>query len=94
MGDRVSQVHPEKGRDIAHKYTDYPKWRTATDIYEVQYRMPYEPCFVANKRVPRYDTGFLGYGNSDKEEQCDDSGGPAPPTGVGYCWAPFGGVAK
>ena len=69
MGDRVSQVHPEKGRDIAHKHTNYPKWRTAKAIYEVQYRMPYEPYFVTNKRVPRYDAGFLGYGN-DKTEHC------------------------
>ena len=69
MGDKVSQVHPEKGRDIAHKYTDYPRWRTATEVYEVQYSMPYEPYFVTNKRVPRYDTRFLGYGN-DKTEHC------------------------
>ena len=69
MGDKVSQVHPEKGRDIAHKYTDYAKWRTATETYDVQYHMPYEPYFVTNKRVPRYDTGFLGYGN-DKTEHC------------------------
>ena len=69
MGDGVSQVHPEKGRDIAHKHTDYPRWRAATAAYEVQYRMPYEPYFVTNKRVPRYDAGFLGYGN-DKTEHC------------------------
>ena len=69
MDDKVSQVHPEKGRDIAHMYTDYAKWRTATEIYRVQYSMPYEPYFVTNKRVPRYDTGFLGYGN-DKTEHC------------------------
>ena len=69
MGDKVSQVHPEKGRDIAHKYTDYPRWRTATEIYEAKYRMPYEPYFVTNKRVPRYDTSFVGYGN-DKTQHC------------------------
>ena len=31
--------------------------------------MPYEPYYLANKRVPRYDTSFLGYGN-DKTGQC------------------------
>ncbi len=31
--------------------------------------MPYEPYYVANKRVPRYDASFLGYGN-DKTGQC------------------------
>ena len=69
MGDKVSQVHPEAGRDIAHKYTDYPRWRTATEIYEAKYSMPYEPYFVTNKRVPRYDPTFVGYGN-DKTGQC------------------------
>lgn len=69
LGDKVSQVHPEKGRDIAHIYTDYSRWRNASDIYEVQYRMPYEPYYVASKRLPRYDASFVGYGN-DKTEQC------------------------
>jgi|LauGreDrversion2_3_1035106.scaffolds.fasta_scaffold1287354_1 hypothetical protein len=31
--------------------------------------MPYEPYYVANKRIPRYNVTFLGYGN-DKTEQC------------------------
>jgi len=69
MGEKVSQVHPEKGRDIAHSPTDYLQWRTATSPYTVQYRMPYEPYYVANKRIPRYDVNFLGYGN-DKTGQC------------------------
>jgi hypothetical protein len=69
MGDDVSQVHPEAGRDIAHKYTNYTRWRTADEIFEVRYQMPYEPYFVANKSVPRYDTRFVGYGN-DKTGQC------------------------
>ena len=30
---------------------------------QVTYRMPYEPYYVANKRIPRYDVSFLGYGN-------------------------------
>ena len=69
MGDKVSQVHPEKGRDVAHSPTDYARWRTATEPYEVRFRMPYEPYYLANKRVPRYDAAFLGYGN-DKTGQC------------------------
>jgi hypothetical protein len=69
MGDRVSQVHPEAGRDIAHKPTDYAKWRTATEPYAVRYQMPYEPYYVANKRIPRYNATFVGYGN-DKTSQC------------------------
>uniref|UniRef100_A0A7S4PPK2 Glycosyltransferase family 18 catalytic domain-containing protein n=1 Tax=Guillardia theta TaxID=55529 RepID=A0A7S4PPK2_GUITH len=69
LGPAVSQVHPEKGRDIAHKYTDYERWRVSSEIYEIQYRMPYEPYYVANKRIPRYESAFVGYGN-DKTGQC------------------------
>jgi len=60
LGDLVTQVHPEKGRDIAHKYVNYSRWRTATEPYEVTYKMPFEPYFVADKRVVRYDPNFIG----------------------------------
>ena len=33
---QVSQVHPEKGRDIAHSPTDYKQWREATEPYTIQ----------------------------------------------------------
>mmetsp|Transcript_27576 Transcript_27576/g.65702 ORF Transcript_27576/g.65702 Transcript_27576/m.65702 type:complete len:566 (+) Transcript_27576:91-1788(+) len=69
LGPKVTQVHPEKGRDIAHKYVDYERWRTAEEPYEVKYHMPFEPYFVAQKGVVRYDVNFLGYGN-DKTEHC------------------------
>ena len=40
LGAKVTQVHPEKGRDIAHKYVDYERWRTAEAPYEVQFHIP------------------------------------------------------
>ena len=57
------QVHPEKGRSIAHVYTDYDRWANATVPYKVNYHMPYEPYYVADKGVPRYSNEFSGYGN-------------------------------
>jgi hypothetical protein len=36
---------------------------------QVVYKMPYEPYYVASKRVPRYSGEFAGYGN-DKTGQC------------------------
>ena len=40
LGPKVTQVHPEKGRDIAHKYVDYERWRTAEAPYEVSISFP------------------------------------------------------
>ena len=71
MRDRVSQVHPESSRRIAHFQTNYSHWRTATEIYDVDYEWRYEPYFVANKRVPRYDASFVGYGD-DKVQHCGE----------------------
>lgn len=63
MGGRIHQVHNDKGRDIAHKYVDYARWMTATQVYEAQYSFPFEPYFLAPRTIPRYDVRFYGYGN-------------------------------
>jgi len=63
MGSRIHQVHNDKGRDIAHKYTQYDKWMTATDPYRISYRFPYEPYILAPRTIPRFDVRFFGYGN-------------------------------
>ena len=55
MGERVTQVHPEKGRSAAHARTNYSRWRLADRVYGAPYRMPYEPYFACPRRVPRYD---------------------------------------
>eukprot|EP00287_Rhodomonas_sp_CCMP768_P011435 CAMPEP_0196728360 /NCGR_PEP_ID=MMETSP1091-20130531/9057_1 /TAXON_ID=302021 /ORGANISM="Rhodomonas sp., Strain CCMP768" /LENGTH=217 /DNA_ID=CAMNT_0042071097 /DNA_START=24 /DNA_END=677 /DNA_ORIENTATION=- len=47
----------------------YDKWLSATEAYDIEYRFPYEPYFVAPKHIPRYDVRFFGYGN-DKASQC------------------------
>lgn len=63
LGAAATQVHPEKGREMAHNNTDYGRWRTASSPYSVAYRLPYEPYFCADKRAPRYSNEFAGYGN-------------------------------
>ena len=63
MGARIHQVHNDKGRDIAHKYTDYARWADAAEPYAVDYKFPYEPYFLAPRTIPRYDVRFFGYGN-------------------------------
>ena len=63
MGPRIHQVHIDKGRDIAHKYTDYARWMRATSPYKAAYQFPYEPYVLAPRFIPRYDVRFFGYGN-------------------------------
>mmetsp|Transcript_50615 Transcript_50615/g.105733 ORF Transcript_50615/g.105733 Transcript_50615/m.105733 type:complete len:543 (-) Transcript_50615:13-1641(-) len=69
MGSRIHQVHNDKGRDIAHKYVNYAKWLTTTDVYQADYNFPFEPYFLAPRTIPRYDVRFFGYGN-DKASHC------------------------
>jgi hypothetical protein len=61
MGDKVSQA--VTGHKIERECTDYPRWRTAAEIYRVHYCPGYNPFFVANKRVPRYNTDFMEFGD-------------------------------
>jgi len=63
MGARIHQVHNDKGRSIAHKYTEYDKWIEASEPYKVSYKFPYEPYILAPRTIPRFDVRFFGYGN-------------------------------
>lgn len=48
-----------------HGRTNYSKWETTDDVYEVQYAEGYEPfILVARQHVPWYDERFLGYDDS------------------------------
>mmetsp|Transcript_23308 Transcript_23308/g.53626 ORF Transcript_23308/g.53626 Transcript_23308/m.53626 type:complete len:469 (-) Transcript_23308:112-1518(-) len=63
MGSRIHQVHNDGGREIAHKYSKYDKWRTASEPYVADYKFPYEPYILAPRSIPRFDVRFFGYGN-------------------------------
>eukprot|EP00960_Hanusia_phi_P029956 748309-Hanusia_phi.AAC.7 len=73
-----NKVHNDKGRSIAHKYTEYDKWIEASEPYKVSYKFPYEPYILglpalrrlaplnppaAPRTIPRFDVRFFGYGN-------------------------------
>jgi hypothetical protein len=57
------QVHLYKGIH-AHQPTDYARWSSATEPYEVFYEYSYEPYYVIKRSdCPLFDERFIGYGN-------------------------------
>lgn len=45
-----------------HKQTDFEKWRSSSNIYEVQWARKFEPFIVTSRDVPRFDERFIGFG--------------------------------
>jgi hypothetical protein len=57
------QVHYFKGMH-AHLPTNYERWASADEPYEVQYEYTYEPYVLIRRDIcPLYDERFIGYGN-------------------------------
>ncbi|EDV19857.1 uncharacterized protein TRIADDRAFT_32796, partial [Trichoplax adhaerens] len=46
----------------AHSPTNYTKWQTANETYQVQWQENFEPYIVVTKNVARYDERFIGFG--------------------------------
>ncbi|KAG7304995.1 hypothetical protein JYU34_010430 [Plutella xylostella] len=59
-----SDVAPFRAREWprGHRATNYSRWITATEPYEVEWQADYEPYLVVHRSVPRYDTRFSGFG--------------------------------
>lgn len=52
-----------------HYRTNMPRWFTATEPYEVQFDMGYEPWFIAPRQsTPLYDVNFRGYGRNKQQQ--------------------------
>ena len=51
-----------KSMQIAHKPTNYAKWRTSNSIYTVKWKLRYEPYIVVHRDSSMYDERFAGYG--------------------------------
>lgn len=45
-----------------HSATDYPKWRSATTPYKVNWEQDFEPYVVVKRDVPEFDLRFAGFG--------------------------------
>mmetsp|Transcript_13887 Transcript_13887/g.44486 ORF Transcript_13887/g.44486 Transcript_13887/m.44486 type:complete len:715 (+) Transcript_13887:44-2188(+) len=61
LDGQVKPVHEDKLAS-AHGATSYRRWYTATNAYEVEYQLQYEPYVLIAKDAPAYDDKFVGYG--------------------------------
>ncbi|XP_063366135.1 xylosyl- and glucuronyltransferase LARGE2s-like [Cydia amplana] len=68
----LARLRARRGADVApfraqewppgHRATNYSRWATATQPYQVDWENHYEPYIVVHRSVPKYDTRFSGFG--------------------------------
>ncbi|XP_063384625.1 xylosyl- and glucuronyltransferase LARGE2s-like isoform X2 [Cydia fagiglandana] len=68
----LARLAARRGADVApfralewppgHRATNYSRWATATQPYQVDWENHYEPYIVVHRSVPKYDTRFSGFG--------------------------------
>lgn len=45
-----------------HRQTDFDRWKSSSDVYEVEWSRDFEPFIVTSRDVPRFDERFIGFG--------------------------------
>ncbi|XP_070576846.1 beta-1,4-glucuronyltransferase 1-like [Ptychodera flava] len=76
--EQVRQFYQEMC-EKCQTHTDYIKWRNLHSVssgklniaYEVEWMSPWEPLYIANRNIPKYDERFKQYGFNRISQVCE-----------------------